>query len=622
MLSADEQTDPPSGSLEPQAPWADEIPKLEELPLTTLQPEGASPSAGADLRSMGLLGEGGMSHVWLARQRSLARKVAVKTARVGVDGEDRGAPLVREALITGMLEHPNIPPIHALGRDPNGRPVLVMTNIEGVSWARVLDEPDHPLREQSPLFAGLDALPANLEVLAQVCNALELAHAHEIIHRDVKPANVMLGRFGEVYLIDWGVAFNRAWHREGEPVDLCGTASYVAPEMVTGELPDPRTDVYLLGATLHELLTGSPPHSAATLSEKLAQAFESAPHEYPPSVPPELAALCRRAMARSRDERPATVREFRNSLRRHLSHRSSIALCAEADRRAVELRATLEAREPSVEALSRLQNECRFGYQQALREWPDNAAAREGLSTVLRALCEHAIAVEDVRGARALLAEHGANPALESKVVALEAALAARDELARRAREAADAMDVQRAARERSLVLGAMLLMAAGVLLWRRLSPVDALDPRARSVSLLVVWIAVALTLGTIVAILWRRLSTSTVNRRIVTLTMAMILAVLAHRLTGLALLTPAYNAMAGDLAVAMMTALAMGAFVARGMLWMTLPSIAGMIATCLVPTRAGLWFNASMLVFVLVAAWQLRGSSRAPHDERAPNER
>jgi serine/threonine-protein kinase len=71
---------------------------------------------------MGMLGEGGMSHVWLARQRSRARKVAVKTARVGVDGDDRGAPLVREALITGMPEHPNIPPIHALGRDVSGRP--------------------------------------------------------------------------------------------------------------------------------------------------------------------------------------------------------------------------------------------------------------------------------------------------------------------------------------------------------------------------------------------------------------------------------------------------------------------------------------------------------------------
>jgi len=619
VRSVDEPTRPLSadaGSVEPET---DALPRIEELPIATLNVEGASSSNSAvDLRSLGLLGEGGMSLVWLARQRSLARKVAVKIARGSADARAQQSQLVREAVITGMLEHPNIPPIHVLGRDQDGRPVLVMKHIDGVSWARVLDESDHPLREQSPLFAGIDPLTANLEVLSQVCNALDFAHSHGIIHRDVKPANVMLGRFGEVYLIDWGVAFNRAWHREGDPIELRGTASYVAPEMVTGERPDARTDVYLLGATLHELLTGAPPHEAQTLSTTLANAFESAPYEYAPSVAPDLAALCRRAMARTREERPASVREFRQSLRTHLSHRSSFALCAEADRRASELFSTLRGAEASVEDVSRLQNECRFGYQQALREWPANPSAREGLSAVLRALCEHAIAVEDVRGARALLSELGDDAALEAKLAALDEQLARRAELARKAREAEEAMDVERAARERTLVLGAMLILALGVMVWRRISPVDALDPRARSVSLLGVWAGVSVTFAALTAIVWRRLSSSIVNRRMVALCGAMLLSVLAHRITGLSLRSPASVSMTGDLSVAIMTALALGALVVRGMLWMALPPALGLVAICAVPARAGLWFNVAMSAFVFIAIWQLRGPRPADAGPRA----
>ncbi|HJL20091.1 MAG TPA: MATE family efflux transporter, partial [Sandaracinaceae bacterium LLY-WYZ-13_1] len=174
--------------------WERPVAAAETLPRVDLD---ASEITGADLRAIETLGQGGMGKVVLASQRTLRRQVAVKLAHV-----ERSPALLHEGVITGMLEHPNIPPIHALGRDADGRVVLVMKRIEGVTWAEVLGDPEHPLRESSPLFGGADELAGHLEIVTQLANALELAHERGVIHRDIKPENVMLGAFGEVYLID------------------------------------------------------------------------------------------------------------------------------------------------------------------------------------------------------------------------------------------------------------------------------------------------------------------------------------------------------------------------------------------------------------------------------------
>ncbi len=156
-----------------------------------------------DLISLGgVLGEGGMGVVYAGIQHGLARGVAVKALR---DGDDprRLAALVREARVVGAVAHPNVVPVHLLVRDRDGLPLMVMKRIEGQSWAAHL----RAEAADSPAFRLDDArLEHHLRVLMQVANALDHAHATDVIHRDVKPSNVMLGPHGEVYLVDWGLA--------------------------------------------------------------------------------------------------------------------------------------------------------------------------------------------------------------------------------------------------------------------------------------------------------------------------------------------------------------------------------------------------------------------------------
>src|SRR5690606_3302956 len=133
-------------------------------------------------------------------------------------------------------------------------------------------------------------------------------HSRGIIHRDIKPENVMIGEFGEVYLVDWGVAVstkpraNKRLPLARDNTALVGTPSYLAPEMMLEEPASCETDVYLLGGTLYEILTGRPPHAGENLFATLRAALEKEP-EYPPGLPPELVSICKKAMARDRDER-------------------------------------------------------------------------------------------------------------------------------------------------------------------------------------------------------------------------------------------------------------------------------------------------------------------------------
>jgi len=211
---------------------------------------GPLPSeALGDIQVTGTLGEGGMGRVLLAEQRSLRREVALKTLKDPAAETVYVDALVREGVVTGHLEHPNITPVHQLGVDASGRPVLVMKRISGVAWSRLLADPEH--QAWGTLGAKPDdRLRAHVEILLQVANALALAHSRGVLHRDVKPDNVMIGEFGEVYLVDWGVALELPG--DAGPRHLVGTPQFLAPEMLDAQLPlGPGTDVYLLGATLH-----------------------------------------------------------------------------------------------------------------------------------------------------------------------------------------------------------------------------------------------------------------------------------------------------------------------------------------------------------------------------------
>lgn len=351
--------------------------------------------AESDLEYRGVLGEGGMGRVFLARQHSLDRDVAVKTTRAGVDAAIQRA-LLAEGAITGRLEHPAIVPVHALGLDASGSVAMVMKRIEGVPWSELAADAEHPGWEGWSGDAR-DRLPGHLQILTQVCNAVHYAHSRGVVHRDIKLENVLIGRFGDVYLADWGVA-GVVGDQEAR---LCGTPGYMAPEMVLGGPIDARTDVYLLGATLHEILTGEMRHEAHHAAGALLRATRSEPYSYGPNVPDDLAELLNRACHRDPDERPLTAQAFRDEVATYLDHRESAALAAEARDRLAALERLLE-RDTSTEhetqaEIDRLVAEVRFGLERALAGWRGDAPthqARARLEAILQRRAERAAALE------------------------------------------------------------------------------------------------------------------------------------------------------------------------------------------------------------------------------------
>jgi serine/threonine-protein kinase len=377
------------------------------------------------LEDEGALGRGGMGEVRLATHVPLGRKVAVKRLNPGNASPDDVEGLLSEAWLAGSLEHPNIVPIYDLGLDAEGLPVLVMKRVEGSSWASLLRDPD-ALAKHAP---GQRPLEANLRVLMQVCNALHYAHARGVVHRDVKPDNVMVGGFGEVYLVDWGIAV-----APGPSTQLAGTPVYMAPEMLGGAnaVISPLTDVYLLGAVLCELLTGQAPHDASTPERLAASVLASAP-VLPDDAPMELAALARMCMSANPTQRPPSALAVRLALEDFLAHLGSLDLTTQAERRLAELRPALEQKGDDGRRVLDLFSECRFGFQQALRTWPENVRARRGLDEAVRAMVRFELDAGSARSAQSLLRELSrSDAALEAEVdTALRAEAMRRSELER-----------------------------------------------------------------------------------------------------------------------------------------------------------------------------------------------
>ena len=419
---------------------------LDEGQLPRFSMSGADPDGEShDFQILRILGEGGMGVVRLARERVLHREVALKTLQPARRRRRDIVDLLREAWVTGWIEHPNIVPIYSLGRDATGCPVLVMKRISGTAWSELLADPEH---EHRPTGVT-DTLAWSLRILIQVCNAVHFAHSRGVLHRDIKPANVMIGGFGEVYLVDWGLAVGLSSELSGRlPLassieGIAGTPAYMAPEMIDvecGPLSE-RTDVYLLGSTLHELLTGHPPHIDANLRAAVYAAFRSQPREYPGRVPRELAAIAQRAMQLEPEQRYQSAEELRLELEAYLEHRSALELTETALQRLEVLRrrlhhgssaerpdadSTLETRDQEIGALFA---ECRFGLQQALRAWPDNEQAHEATQSLLEQMIAYELQQEDVKAARRLLAELPAhNEELAREVEALGQRLLAREE--------------------------------------------------------------------------------------------------------------------------------------------------------------------------------------------------
>jgi serine/threonine protein kinase len=227
------------------------------------------------------IGQGGMGTVYLARDRELDRPVALKVHDVFPEGAQV------EARVIARLEHPGIVPVHDAGVLPDGRFYYVMKLVRG----KRLDEPG--------------ALPAGraerLHIFLKLCDAVAFAHAHGILHSDLKPPNVMLGPFGEVLVMDWGAA--QAVGGAAARGVVVGTPGYMAPEQARGEPDlDARADVYALGGILHFLLTGQAPEGTGPR-------------------PKPLAAVCRKALATDRTGRYATVAELGGDVAHFLAGR-------------------------------------------------------------------------------------------------------------------------------------------------------------------------------------------------------------------------------------------------------------------------------------------------------------
>jgi tRNA A-37 threonylcarbamoyl transferase component Bud32 len=502
------------------------------LPVITIAPRregdeaGSELAASADIELVEVLGEGGMGRVFLARQRSLRRDVAVKTLRADADDPLVAEALLREGETMGSLEHPGIVPVHALGRDRTGTPVLVMKRVDGVTLEALLTTPEHTAWQRWMEVVD-DRRSAAVMILQEVCDAVAYAHDQGVIHRDIKPANILLGARGEVYLGDWGIA---ARLDEDIPAQVVGSPHFMAPEMALGAVDalSVRTDVYLLGATLHAVLTGSPRHRADTLPSLLAAAMRSDPVDYSPDVPADLAALCNDATHPSPERRPEGALAFRRRLADHLRHLSSAALAREGAARLDALLALLASSSPDPAALARTATECRYAFAQSLQGWPENPDALAGRERCLRALFAHAVAREGLDAAAALADDLGGPADLAAALDALRARLEARRAQAESAEREARERDVSVGAGQRAAVMLAVALVALGGL---AVLVAHKLPPRPRITPLFVGGPAALVTVaGAVTFALRRSLLATRVNRQLLALLLGGLGWITVHR--------------------------------------------------------------------------------------------
>lgn len=483
------------------------VPARHELPpLPMGQAEGLP-----DLVTKQVLGEGGMGVVYRAEQRSLMRDVAVKTLR-----QNRGSPadvdtFVREAWVTGYLAHPNIPSVHALGVDAKGRPTLVMEEVRGETWEKRLATRTHSTGISS-------ALDADLVVFEQVCNAVEYAHSRGVLHRDLKPANVMIGPFGEVLVLDWGLAVAiddeaaRRIQRASEITGVSGTPAYMAPEMARGDAAalGPATDVFLLGAMLYEVALGFPPNLGGTVQATLRRAALGVMPRFPDELPTDLRRILERALAPKPSDRYPSVTALRLAVADHRIHREVRALVLDAD-----AHAELIGEGSVADALQHFQK-ARFAYQLAARSLGHDAVVREALERAGARMATRYLDAGDATAALSLLDELGLDSRdLRAQARASLDGKAETDRELRALREVAKSVDVASGASTRiraftliALLWGAPAAVAGRLVALGRIQ----LDYASR---LAILGIGVTMLTGALLAMRTTILSNA-INRRLV----------------------------------------------------------------------------------------------------------
>ncbi|MEW6356365.1 MAG: protein kinase [Planctomycetota bacterium] len=406
MPSDDPGATPGEVSAEMVEAWWGESVNLDQDPSETIKARGAATAMPAgmivkphtvarasrsadpapDYELLDVLGKGGMGVVHIARQTSVGRTIALKMMKEeNAADEPSRKKFLCEAAVMAELEHPNIVPVHDLGASEDGQIFYAMRHVKGVPWKDVI-------RKKSQA--------ENINILLRVADAVAFAHSKGIIHRDLKPANVMLGDFGEVLVMDWGLALSITEGGKAERITretVCaGSPSYMAPEMAAASAHrvSPASDIYLLGAILFEILTGYPPHTGKDLKDCVVNAANNVIR--PTDKRGELLDIALKAMAAERTQRYLSVKDFQDAVRDYQSHAESLALSQRAQTDLARGRETKNY-DNHAQAL--------YGFREALALWEDNQAARQGAWDSALAYAQCAFEKDDLDLAASLLTE-------------------------------------------------------------------------------------------------------------------------------------------------------------------------------------------------------------------------
>ena len=323
-------------------PAAESLRQLPRFSVTDSRDEGVKPvnqpiiPDAASVEILSELARGGMGIVFRGHQNSLKREIAIKQLLPEISDEYKDR-FVNEALVNAYLDHPNIVPVHELGVSAKGDPLICMKLVQGQSWKTILaNRPLEPTRRQRDIDSE-----QQIRVLLDICDAISYAHSKGILHLDLKPDNIMIGEFGEVMVMDWGIAVEYQKGLESGnrtvPADQIdkpmGTPGYMGPELANGDGPalSPKTDVYLLGGLLYEILMDRPPHLEKSFWMTIISAREGRMPPFKRHVPAELRRICTKALAKNPEDRYPNVNEFKADLGRYLATRENkkgLLVCA------------------------------------------------------------------------------------------------------------------------------------------------------------------------------------------------------------------------------------------------------------------------------------------------------
>jgi hypothetical protein len=312
-----------------------------------------------------VLGKGGMGLVYLATQNSVNRPVALKIIRKDKQNETFSRQFFYEAEITALLEHPNVTPIYELGKTPEGVYFYTMKYILGTPWEKKI---------------RTNSIEENLEIFDKLCDAIAFAHSKNIVHMDIKPDNVQLGEFGEVYAVDWGVASDL---KRPETVRCAGTWQWISPEVARGEKSriGKASDIYLLGGILFQIVTGHHPRLPKNPAEKMPDAAlrKAAINSIiqPTDCKDPMVAVALKALAAEPNDRYAKVEDLQDAIHAIQKERSAIKSSQELTQRAIVL-----ASQATEQGDYGRFNQSIFGLKDAIELWENNPDAPSELKKV------------------------------------------------------------------------------------------------------------------------------------------------------------------------------------------------------------------------------------------------